>query len=145
MPGISGIEKLNIENKNELDKIYTYAKRRTPISDKFSILNEKLLMFHVLHSLRNPVYEIPDLDCLIFCKREGDCLKIFDIVGERIPKLNELYPYIADKNDRIIEFHFYTDKLKLNEIRNKPLYGNNLFVKDKFPIEKPVFPYTSRA
>ncbi len=91
------------------------------------------------------MYEIPDLDCLVFLERQKDCLRIFDIVAERVPHLKELYPYIADENDRTIEFHFYTDKLGLDKIRTRPLYGNNPFVKDTFPIKKPVFPFTSRA
>jgi len=141
----SGAIKLNPGRKSEIKRIYKYARRRTSISDRFSVLNAKLLVFHALHSLRDHVYEIPDLDCLVFFKREGGCLKILDIVGERVPRLKELYPYIADETDRSIEFHFYADKLGLDEIGTRPLYGNNLFVKDSFPIRKPVFPFTSRA
>jgi len=72
-------------------------------------------------------------------------LKILDIVGERVPRLEELYPYIADETDRTIEFHFYADKPGLDEIGTRPLCGNNPFAKDAFPIRNPVFPFTSRA
>ena len=109
------------------------------------MLNEKLLMFHALRRLRDSTYEIPDLDCLVFYERAKGRLSIFDIVGERVPRLKELYPYIADVNDRVIEFHFHADKLGLEETRLRPLLGNNPFVRGTFPVERPVFPFTSRA
>ena len=145
VPNRGGAVKLDPGSKRELDRIYRYARQRTPVSDTFSVLNAKLVMFHVLYGLRNHVYEIPDLGCLVFYKRDGGCLNIFDIVGERVPRLEELYPYIADGDDKIIEFHFYTDKLGLDETRTRPLVGNNPFVKGTFPVERPVFPFTSRA
>jgi len=64
---------------------------------------------------------------------------------KRVPRLKELYPYIAGENDRVLEFHFYTDKLGLDETKTRPLIGNKPFVKGRFPVERPVFPFTSRA
>jgi len=140
-----GAVRLDPGRKQDLDRIYEYAKRRAPVSDKFSVLNEKLVMFHALHGLRDKVYEIPDLKCLVFHKRAEGCLSIFDIVGERVPTLTDIYPYIAHENDRYVETHFFADKLGLNETEIRLLPGNNPFVKAAFPVEKPVFPYTSRA
>jgi GNAT superfamily N-acetyltransferase len=145
VPNCGGAVKLDPGRKHELDRIYEYAKRRTPVSDKFSVLNAKLVVFHALHSLRNHVYEIPDLDCVVFYERKEGCLSVFDIVGERVPRLKELYPYIAGENDSVIEVHFFTDKLGLDESRTRPLLGNNPFTKGTFPVERPVFPFTSRA
>ena len=54
-------------------------------------------------------------------------------------------PYLADVNDRVIEFHFGTDKLGLKNKETRLLAGNNPFVKGEFPIEMAVFPFTSRA
>jgi len=31
--------------------------------------------------LRDCLFEIPDLDCLVFCERENDILSIYDIGG----------------------------------------------------------------
>jgi GNAT superfamily N-acetyltransferase len=145
VPARGGAVRLDPENKHDLDRIYSYAKRRTPVSDRFSVLNAKLIMFHVLYLLRNHVYEIPDLECLVFYKRTKGCLSILDILGERIPLMRELYPYIADANDRIIEFHFFTDKLGLDKTKARPLLGNHPFTKGTFPVQKPIFPFTSRA
>ncbi len=140
-----GLVKLDPGNEQEMARIYEYAKKRAPVSDQFSVLNKRLLMFHALYGLRDCVYEIPDLDCLVFCKRANGTLSIYDIVSERIPRLKEFYPYVAAANDRVIEFHFNTDKLGLEKAGTRPLLGNNPFVKDTFPIEIAVFPFTSRA
>jgi GNAT superfamily N-acetyltransferase len=145
VPQCSGAVKLDPGRKHDLDKIYDYAKRRAPVSERFSVLNGKLIMFHVLHRLRALAYEIPDLECLVFYERAKGCLSIFDIVGERVPRLKELYPYISDVNDKAIEFHFHADKLGLDETRIQPLLGNNPFVKRGFPLERPIFPFTCRA
>ncbi len=145
IPNFGEILKLDPGRKEDLDKIYRYARKRSPISAKFSVMNERLVMFHVLHGLRNHVYEIPDLECLVFYKRERGCLSLFDIVGEKIPSFSDLHPFIAEPSDGIIEFHFFPDKLELNGTSFRPLTGNNPFVRGKFPVERPVFPYTSRA
>lgn len=145
VPGRAGAVRLDPGDQADLDRIYHYARRRVPVSNRFGMLNARLLMFHSLYTLRDHAYEIPDLECLVFLQRKGSCLKIFDIVGERVPCLEKLYPYIADENDRTIEFHFHTDRLGLDGIQAMPLYGNHPFVIDGFPIERPVFPFTSRA
>jgi len=141
----AGAVKLNPDNKKDLERIYQFAKDRAPISKKLSVLNPKLLMFHALYTLRDHLYEIPDLDCLVFFKKEGSCIKLFDIVGQRIPEFDKLYPYIADEDDRIVEFYFFADKLDLKTSGKRPLYGCNAFVKTPFPFDYPIFPYTAKA
>jgi GNAT superfamily N-acetyltransferase len=145
VPTQGGAVKLDPGKEDERDRIHGYARRRAPVSDRFGVLNDKLVMFHALYTLREHIFEIPDLDCIVFCRREQGRLCLFDIVGERIPTLEELYPYIADTDDRIIEFHFHADKLGLNRAGTRRLDGNNPFVRGAFPVEKPVFPFTSRA
>ena len=61
-----GAVKLDPGSEQDLDRIYEYAKARVPVSQKFSVLNARLTMFHVLYGLRDCIFEIPDLDCLVF-------------------------------------------------------------------------------
>ncbi len=145
LPNCGGIVKLDPRRSRDLDTIYQYAKRRTPISNRFSVMNAKLIMFHAIYLLRDHLYLIPDLDCLVFFKREGGRLTLFDIVGEKVPLLEELYPYIAGDEDKTIEFHFHTDKLGISKVETRPLVGNNPFVRGAFPLSNLVFPFTSRA
>ncbi len=145
MPRREGATRLDPDRVQDLDKIYAYAKTRAPISEQFSVLNAKLVMFHVLHGLRDCVVEVPDLKCLVLCERAPGILKVYDIIGEQIPRFDELYPYVANEADQVVEFHFFADKLGLKHRSTKRLEGNNPFVRAGFPVKNPVFPYTSRA
>jgi len=140
-----GVRKLDPGKAEDLAKIHGYANRRAPISDRFSIWNPQLTMFHVQYFLGNLIHEIPDLNCLVAFRRSEGRLGVFDIVAKSIPKWNELYPFIADPGDRTIEFHFHTDRLEVEGVQAKPLRDNLLFALGVFPVKKPVFPYTSRA
>ena len=68
-----------------------------------------------------------------------------DIVGPEIPRFRDLYPYLAERSDRAVEFHFFTDRLQTGRTTTRPLRGNYPFVKGTFPVDRPVFPFTSRA
>jgi len=144
-PSNGRIIKLDPAKASDLDEIYRYARQRAPLSDIFSIMNAKLLMFHVLYFLKDHIYAIPDLNILISFKHEQGMLKIFDIIGAQIPKFEDIYPYISSPESDVIEFHFHTDKLDISAVETKRLSGNHLFVRSGFPLQEPVFPYTSRA
>ena len=141
----AGAVKLDPAKKRDREKIYTAAAGRAPLSDRFSVMNASLVMFHALYGLRNDLYEIPDLECVVFCRRQEDRLSLFDLIGRRVPPFEELYPYLADRGDTLVEFRFFTDRLGLEKTTARPLHGNYPFVKGTFPVSRPVFPYTSRA
>ncbi len=145
LPKISGAFTLDPTNPEDLKKVYNAAQFRTGISDKFSILNPKLLMFHALYTMRNNMVEIPDLGCVIFLNVYDDCISIYDIIGESIPDFRDIYPYVSSESCTRVEFHFETDKLGLGEVRSIPITSNHPFTKGPFPVKKPVFPFTSRA
>ncbi len=144
-PNCGGLIKLDPGNDQDREKIHEYARRRTPVSDRFGVLNDKLLMFHALYRLRDCIYEIPQLDCLVFFGRAGDKLSIFDIVGASIPRFEVLYPYLASPGDRVVEFHFSTDRLGLTRPGKSRVIGNNPMSKGGFPVAAPVFPFSLRA
>lgn len=144
-PFRQGAVRLDPENTNDLKRIQGFVENSIPISSKLSTINPRLVMFHVLYFMRDAVFEIPDLDCLVFFKRKDGKLSIYDIIGSQIPVFDDLYPYLADGTDRLVEFHFHTDQLDLTDVKEKLIKGNNTMVKPGFPIRDPVFPYTSRA
>jgi len=140
-----GARKLTVSDPRDLDTIFRHAEGRAPVSTVFGVLNSRLLLFHTLYTLREDAYEIGDLECVIFFARKNGVLSIFDIVGKRIPTLEEIYPYLADRGDEVIEFHFSPDQLGAGPSQLVPLLGNHPFTKGNFPIPQPVFPFTSRA
>lgn len=140
-----GLNHLDVTKEADLDRIFSFAQNRSPVSNIFSILNPKLLMFHALYTMRTNIYEIPDLNCLVFMGRKEGVLQIYDILGEEIPSLKRLYPYLCDTSDLRIEFHFHTDKLGLKSIESHIINSNHTFIKGSFPLDKPAFPFTSHA
>lgn len=143
--GHGGAIRLDCGRKEILDRIYHRAKKRAPVSDRLGVLNERLVLFHVQYFHRDHVYEVPDLGCIVIFSRDSGRLKVYDILGERIPSFSELYPFISSEQDRVIEFHFHADKLGLVGLRKEMVQGNNCFVKGPFPVHDPVFPSTARA
>ena len=145
VPTQMGINQLDISDTGTLQKIHDYAIQRCPQSERFSITNPQLLMFHVLYTMANKIIEIPELNCLVFFDRRDSEINIYDIVGREMPTFNDLYPFIAQKADEQVNFHFHTDKLEGRDIKTRLTNLNNTFVKGDFPIQNPAFPFTSRA
>ncbi len=140
-----GLRKLDCTRLEDRETIYECARRRAPISRRFAVLNAKLLMFHALHALRDHVYEIPELECVVFYKREKRCLQVLDLVAARVLTLDQLYPYLAAEDDQLVEFHFSSDRMGVEGTRLVPWPQDNCFVKGSFPLERPVFPFTAKA
>lgn len=140
-----GAIKLDCSTQETLDRVYHYAESRAPLSDRLSVLNERLVLFHVQYGLGDCAYEIPALNCIVFFERDAGRLKIYDILGDTIPPLSKLYPFISSEEDRIIEFHFHADKLGLDQSNLDLIPGSGCFVKGGFPIRQPVFPFTAYA
>ena len=145
VPRREGAVGLDPGRVRDRDRIHAHARRRAPVSERFGVLSARLFMFHALHGLRDRILEIPELDCLVACERRDGCLSLFDVVGARIPRLEELYPYLADPDDRLIEFHFPPDRLVPEGTGTRPLTGNHPFVLGDFPVARPIFPFTCRA
>ena len=128
----------------ELDLLLHHARRREPVSDRFAVLSEKLLAFHALYLLRDAVWEIPDLDCLLLARQREDRLEIYDVIAEKVPPFEAIHPYLAGPGQKTARFHFHADKMGVETV-TEPLKENLLFVGAGFPLAKPVFPYASRA
>ena len=144
-PKRSGAIRVNTGDKEDLDRVYAYANSSIAVSERFTVGNPKLFMFHAMYTISHGIWEVPELECLVCFRREGETLRIYDILGQSIPTFEQLYPHIAEATDRQVEFHFHPDRLGLGDTGRRELIGNNLFVRPGFPVSDPVFPYTSRA
>jgi GNAT superfamily N-acetyltransferase len=144
---VSRIDSLTIEDKGVLQKVFDLASDRVPVSDVLGILSPKLLMFHVLYTLKNCIYYVPQLDAVVFYKRKDGCLKVFDILSRREIPFGEIYPFIADESDQEVEFLFMTDKLGLDEFETVENRENSVFVHGAFPFQDGCFqfPFTAQA
>ncbi len=145
MPARKGIVKLDPADPAQLSKVYRYARERCAVSQRFCVHNPQLLMFHALYTLPDQVYEIPELETLLFCDWEEDLLTVYDIVSPQPVPWVELYPWLATPDIRRVRFHFHTDLLALESVEILPRAGNHPFVLAPFPAPAPIFPFTSIA
>jgi predicted N-acetyltransferase YhbS len=145
MPQRSGAVRLNVADRKDLRRIYEYAERSGPVSERFAVMSPRLFMFHALYTLRENIWEIPELDCLVCFARDDQGLQIYGVLGESMPSFETIHPYIAEESDRRVELHFHTDLLGLNDTGRREIFGNHPFVQPGFPVSDPVFPYTARA
>ena len=130
-----------------LEKIFKLACDRVPVSDVLGIAHPKLLMYHVLYTLKDCIYYIQALDCIVFLTRKDGCVTIFDIVCRKNLPFRDIYPFIAAAGDRTIEFRFMTDKLDLSECKVDTYPDNSVFVRGNFPFQSGtfLFPLTAQA
>lgn len=58
---------------------------------------------------------------------------------------DEADPYLTNEQDRVVEFHFFSDKLFLRAAWLAPWMDDNCLVRVPFPLKRPVFPFTGKA
>jgi hypothetical protein len=143
--GTGSSRRLDPTREADRQRIHELARRRAPVSQRFGVMNPKLVMFHCLYKLPHAIHEIPELDCVVLASRAGSTLRVHDVIAERMPGWVELSPHLLRASDREVEFHFSTDQLELSGTLLRPLRGNHPFARPGFPLARPVFPYTSRA
>jgi predicted N-acetyltransferase YhbS len=140
-----GAVMLDPGDESDRAKLYELAQRRAPVSERLSLGSPELVLFHALGPLRRHAFEIPELGCVVFCERNGSLLRILDVVGETIPPLDKLGPFLVKPGDEEVELCFFPDRLEVEEVRFEPLRGNHCFTRGDFPVPRPVFPATARA
>ncbi len=123
------------------------AERRCPVSRQLGVLNVELLLFHALYPLRGFLYSLPALGLFLAFTRDEDGVRLFDLVGERVPAFAELWPYLSEGRAERVEFRFPPDQLELSELEWAPLLGNGTHLRGDFPLEgEPfLFPFTAHA
>jgi len=142
-----GVLKLNMERSDHIDMVFNLASEREPVSNILGAFNEKLFMFWCLYALRDHIYYIPDLEILALYKRDNGLLTLFDIVGKKMPSFVEIYSYISDPLDEIVEFLFMVDKLRPGKYEEVMTKENGTHLSKGFSLKETrfIFPYTSHA
>jgi GNAT superfamily N-acetyltransferase len=142
-----GSRELDLDDAADLELLRTLAARRVPVSDTLGVVGLNLFMFHALCRFPGLLYHVRDLDVAVAMRREGPRLTVYDVVGPKMPRLDELGPYLASPETTEIEFYFVPDRLGIEHPRWRPLRGNNLHDRGDFPLrtERFLFPFTAHA
>ena len=142
-----GAVKLDIQQADHLELVHRMASDREPASNLLGVSNKRLFMFWCVYFLSDQIYYIPECDVLVLYKRDNGLVSVFDIVGKGMPAFAEIYPYICDERDEVVEFLFMVDKLDLESVEHTKIVENGTHLLGNFALENTrfVFPYTAHA
>ena len=141
-----GTEKLDMNDAAVLDSLYRLACVRAPISQVFSTMNPKLVMYHLLYRVRNHVWRIPALDAVVLMKRDGGRTVVYDILARELPRFEQLAPFLVAGGAREVEFRFPVDALDVPAWTLRELPGENFHVMGEADLgPQSVLPFTSQA
>lgn len=141
-----GIEKLDMNDSAVRDSLYRLACVRAPVSQVFSTMNPKLVMYHLLYRLRDCAWRIPALDAVVLMKRGADRTVVYDILARELPRFEQLAPFLTAGGAREVEFRYSVDALDVPAWRLRELPGENFHVMGGFDLgPQPVLPFTSQA
>ncbi len=145
-----GLRALDMNQPADQALLFRLGCNRCPVSQQLGVLNERLLMYHALITLRGGAHYIPSLEVAVLFRRRDGVLKLFDVVGPRVPLWAELAPFLIQPGDREVVFWFMTDLLgdlsSVGPVEQRPLLGNNLHLQEKLPLAGSfLFPFTAQA
>ena len=145
--GERSVRKLDVSNAEDLALVHRLARERSPVSDVLGASNPNLLMFHCLYTLKDWAYYIADMNVVVFFRTDEGRLTLFDVVGPRIPVLDDLYPYLGQQPCREVRFLFMPDKMGVAATRYEALVENHTHILPPFrPSSRCfVFPFTAHA
>jgi len=106
-----GTTKVNLQNPDERKRFREYIRQRGSVSDVYGDIEQDwLFLWYCDHFFGNDIYYILELDVYTVCKSTGECLEIFDVVGQTIPKIEALYSNIGTDSIQKIKYYFTPDK-----------------------------------
>lgn len=142
----AAIEKLDLGERAVRESIYGLACARLPVSRVFATMNPRLVMYHLLYGLRDRIWRIPSIDAVVPMKFDGGTAVVYDILARKLPRFEQLAPFLAAGGAREVEFRFPVDQLQVPDFRLRELAGENVHVMGAFDLgPQPVFPFTSQA
>jgi len=80
-----GLRLYNPHDAQDIALLHCLLETRIPVSQVVGVVNEKAVF--CFNEGSRPLYYVADLDVLLCLEQEGTHLKIFDVVGPRIPSL----------------------------------------------------------
>ena len=140
--------RLNPALPRDRDMLNALAAARTAVSARVGVQRQSwLVMFHASVVFPTDLYFIESLGVAIIRRTSGNTLRLIDVIGENIPTLKELFPFIGAPGIEKITYDFTPDLMDAPELSVTREADTELFVRGPFRIgDQPfVFPLTSQA
>jgi hypothetical protein len=134
---VDGFRLLNPEDARDVALIERLLMAREPVSEVVGVVNEQAVF--CFNEGRRPLCYAEDLDVIVCLERVGTELKLFDVVGVKIPPLVALLERLPGPVGEVT-IHFAPDRLGV-EAKAVPyvLDHDYLMVRGPFPAEGEAF------
>lgn len=106
--GTDAVRELDLQDPDDLARLHRLLEARAPVSEVVGIVDEKAVF--LFNEGRRPLHHVAGLDVVVCLELEGTRLKLFDIVGPRIPTLAELVSRLPWEIEEV-EIDFCPDRL----------------------------------
>lgn len=138
---------LDLGTPEDFELLRTLAEHRAPVSTIVGIERHTwLLLFHAVVGHPHRLRYLEHLDVVVISEHDSNTCRLIDVIGQRVPTLAELHPYIGRKETKRIEFAFTPDLLQVSHAVAHPAPDSHCFVRGPLAIDEPFcFPATSQA
>jgi predicted N-acetyltransferase YhbS len=116
-PGDSdGLRLIDTQASRDVALLHRLLETREPVSRVVGVVNEKAVF--CFNEGRRPLRYAEDLDAIVCMELDGARLRLFDVVGPKLPPLAELMERVPQGSDEV-SFYFAPDRLA-PEAKAKP-------------------------
>jgi GNAT superfamily N-acetyltransferase len=140
--------KLSLDHIPDRVLLRRLADWRSPVSHKLGVYDQTwLLLFHAAVAHPKHLTYIEPLDVAVISVARESTLRLIDVIGETIPPLREIYPYVGSHKINSIEFGFTPELMGVNNMVSTASDDSLFFVRGPFGIEgeRFLFPLTGQA
>ena len=106
-----GFRLIDTKAGDDVALLHRLLETREPISNVLGVVNEKAVF--CFNEGSRPLHYAKDLDVIVCMEREGNVLKLFDIVGPKIPSLNAILERTPQRVEEV-EIRFSPDRLSVD-------------------------------
>jgi hypothetical protein len=139
-PAGKGLRLLDTQESEDLALLQGLLERRERVSNVVGVVNEKAVF--CFNEGSRPLHYAADLEVILCMEIEGTRMRLFDIVGPRIPSLASLFDQIPPAIDEI-EICFSPDRLSVEAEARPYLFDHDgpsyLMVRGPFASETQPF------
>lgn len=96
---VNGIRLLNTRDTNDIALLHRLLETREPVSHVVGVVQEKAVF--CFNEGSRPLHYIPDLDVVVCLEMEGKRLKLFDVVGPKVPSLAALLGQVSQPAEEV--------------------------------------------
>ena len=108
-----GFRLIDTKAGDDVALLHRLLETREPISNVLGVVNEKAVF--CFNEGSRPFHYAKDLDAIVCMEREGNVLKLFDIVGPKIPPLHAILERTPERVEEV-EICFSPDRLSVDAI-----------------------------